>query len=58
MDPATYDKGRDIRSAVLGETREVWVHLPQGWNSGERFDAVYVLDADAQIRSVPRHHDA
>jgi predicted alpha/beta superfamily hydrolase len=36
-----------VRSAVLGEVREVWVHLPQGWNSGERFDAVYVLDADA-----------
>lgn len=36
-----------VRSAVLGEVREVWVHLPVGWNSGERFDAIYVLDADA-----------
>lgn len=34
-----------VHSTVLGEDREVWVHLPQGAGSGERFDAVYVLDA-------------
>src|SRR5262245_36513969 len=36
-----------IRSQVLGEDREVWVHLPAGANSGERFDVIYVLDAHA-----------
>lgn len=49
--PSTPIPSRDerigIRSAVLGEDREIWVHLPPGANSGERFDVVYVLDAHA-----------
>lgn len=35
-----------FHSAVLGEDREVWVHLPAGAGSGERFDVVYVLDGN------------
>ena len=49
--PSTPIPSRDerfgIRSAVLGEDREVWVHLPTGAASGERFDVVYVLDGHA-----------
>jgi predicted alpha/beta superfamily hydrolase len=49
--PSTPIPSRDerfgIRSAVLGEDREIWVHLPPDANGGERFDVVYVLDAHA-----------
>jgi predicted alpha/beta superfamily hydrolase len=41
------DERFGIRSAILGEDREIWVHLPAGAASGERFDVVYVLDAHA-----------
>lgn len=36
-----------IRSAVLGEDREIWIHLPPNPNGGERFDVIYVLDGHA-----------
>lgn len=38
------DERFGIRSAVLGEDREILVHLPPGAGPGERFDVVYVLD--------------
>jgi predicted alpha/beta superfamily hydrolase len=34
---------------VLGEDREILVHLPEGARSGERFDVVYVLDGTALL---------
>lgn len=49
--PSTPIPSRDekfgIRSTVLGEDREIWVHLPTGAATGERFDVVYVLDGHA-----------
>ena len=51
--PSTPTPSRDerfgIRSAVLGEDREILVHLPEGARSGERFDVVYVLDGTALL---------
>jgi uncharacterized protein len=44
---ASRDERFGIRSIVLAEDREIWVHLPPGAASGERFDVVYVLDAHA-----------
>ena len=41
-----------IRSAVLGEDREILVHLPFGAGSGERFDVVYVLDGTSLLPLV------
>jgi predicted alpha/beta superfamily hydrolase len=35
-----------FHSNVLGEDREVWVHLPLEGGSGERYDVVYVLDGN------------
>ncbi|HVX89144.1 MAG TPA: alpha/beta hydrolase-fold protein [Gemmatimonadales bacterium] len=46
------DERFGIRSAVLGEDREVLVHLPEGARSGERFDVVYVLDGTALLPLV------
>jgi len=46
--PSTTIPSRDerftIHSTVLGEDREILVHLPEGWRSGARFDVVYALD--------------
>jgi predicted alpha/beta superfamily hydrolase len=44
---ASRDERFGIRSIVLGEDREIWVHLPVEAATGERFDVVYVLDAHA-----------
>ena len=43
------DERFGIRSTVLGEDREVLVHLPEGARSGERFDVVYLLDGTALL---------
>jgi predicted alpha/beta superfamily hydrolase len=54
--PSTPTPSRDerfgIRSAVLGEDREILVHLPEGARSGERFDVVYVLDGTSLLPLV------
>ena len=43
----SHDERFGIRSAVLGEDREILVRIPPGTVSGERFDVVYVLDGTA-----------
>lgn len=46
------DERFGIRSAVLGEDREILVRLPEGGATGERFDVVYVLDGTALLPLV------
>ena len=42
-----------VQSNILGEKRNLWVHVPEGAaNSKERYAVVYVLDGDGHFSSV------
>lgn len=41
-----------VRSTILGEHRNIWVHVPDGAaNSKERYPVVYLLDGDGHFSS-------
>jgi|APMI01.1.fsa_nt_gi hypothetical protein len=42
-----------IHSSVLGEDRTIHVFLPDGYRASEKYDVVYVLDAEMLVRFVP-----
>jgi predicted alpha/beta superfamily hydrolase len=41
-----------IQSKTLNEKRKIWVHVPAGASSGQRYPVVYLLDGDAHFTSV------
>jgi uncharacterized protein len=45
-------RSHSLRSTVLGEAREVWVSLPDGYlDSQERYPVVYMLDGEINFNS-------
>lgn len=49
--PLPVEAGR-IESALLGETREYWVSLPDGYReAGKRFPVVYMMDGEINFNS-------
>jgi predicted alpha/beta superfamily hydrolase len=38
-----------IESAILNETREVWIGLPRNYDSTKRYPTLYVMDAEDQF---------
>jgi predicted alpha/beta superfamily hydrolase len=44
-------KTDSVQSAILGENRKIWVHVPDGAGK-ERFPVVYLLDGDGHFSSV------
>lgn len=43
-------KTDSVQSKILGETRKIWVHVPDGAN--QKYPVVYVLDGDGHFSSV------
>ena len=41
-----------LKSDVLGETRKIWVHLPQNYQEGKKYPVLYVLDGPGHFHSV------
>ncbi len=46
----------DMHSKILGENRNIWVHVPNGWNPEtnelERFPVLYLLDGNGHFFST------
>ena len=41
-----------LKSDILGETRKIWVHLPQNYQEGKKYPVLYVLDGPGHFHSV------
>lgn len=41
-----------LKSDRLGETRKMWVHLPQNYQEGKKYPVLYLLDGDGHFHSV------
>ena len=51
QEPLTLAVRIQLRSAILGETRSLWISTPEGYDSsGARFPVLYVLDPDIHFR--------
>jgi predicted alpha/beta superfamily hydrolase len=45
-------RAEKIASAKIGETREIWISLPDGYvESGEKYPVLYMMDADFNFNS-------
>ncbi|MGC4039214.1 MAG: alpha/beta hydrolase-fold protein [Flavobacterium sp.] len=46
-------KTETLNSAILGEKREIWIHVPESYTySKNRYPVVYLLDGDVHFNSV------
>jgi predicted alpha/beta superfamily hydrolase len=41
-----------LKSDILGETRNIWVYLPQNYQEGQKYPVLYLLDGDGHFHSV------
>lgn len=41
-----------VQSKILNEKRKLWIHVPAGAASGQRYPVVYLLDGDGHFSSV------
>lgn len=41
-----------VKSDILGETRNIWVHLPTNYQEGKRYPVLYLLDGSRHFYSV------
>ena len=41
-----------LKSDILGETRNIWVYLPQNYQEGKKYPVLYVLDGPGHFHSA------